>query len=721
MTRPANKENHASSNDLVAVPASLKGLATISDRASTLKHKGSHAIVSAWKDQHKVAAVSSVSDEDLENIPTAENLGNLVSKAKTAIKRKCTEMGIGKHTASEVRDQAKRTKKRDAMASSVWVSSAPADRVQSEIRQKSSSRKIRNIELASDATMIVLPSEDIFDQESRGFGAIGSSRSSRFSCIADDNILESQITAIAPSSPLPFIHSNDDDDFFGRYEEAGYTADNTLVNIDELDVEDLFGSLDGYAPSANVDANRTEISFVEKTDSILSKTLSTTESAESVLIADPATKSAETGAAADKANSVAADGIDSRLARASNEEEYTPSPIIEPSTPAASVGIPSDCTVAATPIILVGTPSSCSNAETPVVDQYASAFSQDDSDCAEYAESATEPCARVCKAPLYSKHDSLFREHIDLLLDLEQKYNQNIGSGLSRHPKLADHMRPILVDWLCETAADHRLHRQTLHLAVQFLDRFLTHCERTVKPKQLQCFATACLTLAIKVEEKDSPSMKHFTDCADGAFHYDELKKSEREVLQTLSWHMSVPTMFDFLTMAFQCAALELPGTFADLDLPAKLDPECLIKETPATIPRQFYARSFVMACDIGDVLLHHQPSQHFLSSELAAACFYITAEHLGGISDSTFEECTGYSAEAVWMAIEHTRAVLKYVYPKDAHLMGSVQCCKTKGRFAKNLTFIAPDQLWAYQVHHSHLMDEFVNAQQRDPEGIVV
>ncbi|KAJ2782936.1 G1/S-specific cyclin-E1 [Coemansia interrupta] len=696
MTRPANKENHVSSSDPVTVPASLKGLASLSDRAMTLKHKGSHA---------------RVSDQDSENILAAEDLGNFVSKAKTAIKRKCTEMGIGKHTASDVRDQVKRTKKFDAINSSVWVGSAPAGRVQSEARQKAPSRKIRNIELASDATMIVLPSEDIFDQDGRGLGAIGGgSSSSRLSYIADDNILESQLTAIAPSSPIPYILSNDDD-LFGRYDEADYTADNTLVNIDDLDVEELFSSLDRYAPSDNAEANNADISLVGKANNALSKPLLITESAKSV----------ENGDATNKTDSVPADDKDGRLAEPFDEKEYTPSPILEPSTPVVSIGIQSDCTVAATPVVLAGTPSSCSSVETPVVDQHTSVFSQDDSDCAGYVSDATDTCTRTCKAALYEKHSSLFQEHIDLLHDLEQKYNQNIGSGLARHPKLADHMRPILVDWLCETAADHRLHRQTLHLAVQFLDRFLTHCERTVKPKQLQCFATACLTLAIKVEEKNSPSMKHFTDCADGAFHYEELKSAEREILQTLGWHLSVPTMFDFLAMAFQCAALELPSKFADLDLPARLNLECLTKETPTTIPRQFYAPAFVMACDIGDVLLHHQPIQQFFGSELAAACFYITAEHLGGISDSTFEACTGYSIEAVWMAIDHTRAVLKYVYPKDARLMGSVQCCETKGRFAKNLTFIPPDQLWTYQVHHNHLMDEFVSAQQRDPEGPVV
>ncbi|KAJ1836590.1 hypothetical protein LPJ73_007626, partial [Coemansia sp. RSA 2703] len=313
MSRPANKENHASINDLVTVPASLKGMVSASDKAMSLKHKCLHATVSTQKDQNKGVSVSSVSGEDSENIPAAESLGNLVNKAKTAIKRKCAEMGIGKHPESGLREQTtKRTKKRDAIAGSVWTGSALANCVQSEARQKPPSRRIRNIELASDATMIALPSEDIFDQEGREFEAIGGS--SRFSYVADDNNLESQLTVIAPSSPLPFILSNDDDDdFFDKYDEAAYTADNTLVHIDALDVEDLFGSLDAYAPSDVVAANHTEIDLVEKADSMLSKSLSTEDSANTVSLADTTTKYIETGAAVKNAGHLAVGDIDNRL------------------------------------------------------------------------------------------------------------------------------------------------------------------------------------------------------------------------------------------------------------------------------------------------------------------------------------------------------------------------------------------------------------------------
>jgi len=55
-------------------------------------------------------------------------------------------------------------------------------------------------------------------------------------------------------------------------------------------------------------------------------------------------------------------------------------------------------------------------------------------------------------------------------------------------------MRSILVDWLVEVAEEYRLHTETLFLAVNYIDRFLSFM--SVQRAKLQLVGTACMFIA---------------------------------------------------------------------------------------------------------------------------------------------------------------------------------------------------------------------------------
>ena len=55
-------------------------------------------------------------------------------------------------------------------------------------------------------------------------------------------------------------------------------------------------------------------------------------------------------------------------------------------------------------------------------------------------------------------------------------------------------MRTILVDWLAEVGEEYKLRAETLYLAVNFLDRFLS-CMSVLRGK-LQLVGTAAILLA---------------------------------------------------------------------------------------------------------------------------------------------------------------------------------------------------------------------------------
>lgn len=66
---------------------------------------------------------------------------------------------------------------------------------------------------------------------------------------------------------------------------------------------------------------------------------------------------------------------------------------------------------------------------------------------------------------------------------------------LEKHPEITDGMRVILVDWLVEVVQEYKLRSETLHLAVNYLDRFLS-CTVFVKRGKLQLVGTTALLIA---------------------------------------------------------------------------------------------------------------------------------------------------------------------------------------------------------------------------------
>ena len=65
---------------------------------------------------------------------------------------------------------------------------------------------------------------------------------------------------------------------------------------------------------------------------------------------------------------------------------------------------------------------------------------------------------------------------------------------MSKQPDVTYSMRSILVDWLVEVADEYRLHTETLFLAVNYIDRFLS--QMAVQRPKLQLVGAACMLIA---------------------------------------------------------------------------------------------------------------------------------------------------------------------------------------------------------------------------------
>lgn len=106
-------------------------------------------------------------------------------------------------------------------------------------------------------------------------------------------------------------------------------------------------------------------------------------------------------------------------------------------------------------------------------------------------------------------------------------------------------MRGVLVDWLLEVHARFRLLPETMFLAVNIIDRFLSR--KIVQLDRLQLVGVTALFIASKYEEVLSPHISNFRNVADNAFSEDEILSAERFVLAALDYDLSYPNPMNFL------------------------------------------------------------------------------------------------------------------------------------------------------------------------------
>ncbi|KAF2089004.1 A/B/D/E cyclin [Saccharata proteae CBS 121410] len=106
-------------------------------------------------------------------------------------------------------------------------------------------------------------------------------------------------------------------------------------------------------------------------------------------------------------------------------------------------------------------------------------------------------------------------------------------------------MRGILVDWLLEVHSRFRLLPETLFLAVNIIDRFLSR--KVVQLDRLQLVGVTAMFIASKYEEVLSPHVQNFRHVADDGFTEDEILSAERFVLAALDYDLSYPNPMNFL------------------------------------------------------------------------------------------------------------------------------------------------------------------------------
>jgi len=135
-------------------------------------------------------------------------------------------------------------------------------------------------------------------------------------------------------------------------------------------------------------------------------------------------------------------------------------------------------------------------------------------------------------------------EIFDYMKELEQATLPN-PNYMEKQTELEWKMRGILVDWLLEVHTRFRLLTETLFLAVNIIDRFLS-C-KVVQLDRLQLVGVTAMFIASKYEEVLSPHVQNFRHVADDGFTEQEILTAERFVLSALDYDLSYPNPMNFL------------------------------------------------------------------------------------------------------------------------------------------------------------------------------
>ncbi|KAF1927720.1 G2/mitotic-specific cyclin 3 [Didymella exigua CBS 183.55] len=135
-------------------------------------------------------------------------------------------------------------------------------------------------------------------------------------------------------------------------------------------------------------------------------------------------------------------------------------------------------------------------------------------------------------------------EIFEYMHKLEEKMKPN-ANYMDHQAEIQWSMRSVLMDWLVQVHNRFTLLPETLFLAVNYVDRFLS--AKVVSLGKLQLVGATALFVAAKYEEINCPSVQEIVYMVDGAYTADEVLKAERFMLSMLQFELGWPGPMSFL------------------------------------------------------------------------------------------------------------------------------------------------------------------------------
>ncbi|CAE6406551.1 unnamed protein product [Rhizoctonia solani] len=154
---------------------------------------------------------------------------------------------------------------------------------------------------------------------------------------------------------------------------------------------------------------------------------------------------------------------------------------------------------------------------------------------------------------------------------------------MNSQPELEWHLRGILMDWLIQVHERFRLLPETLFIAANLIDRFLSM--RVVSLVKLQLVGITGLFVAAKYEEIMMPTLQDLLRVADSDYTVEDILAAEKYLLRTLGWDLSYPNPMGFLRRGNKAEDYNAnTRTLAKFLIEISVVEERLLKYTPSML-----------------------------------------------------------------------------------------------------------------------------------------
>ena len=151
-------------------------------------------------------------------------------------------------------------------------------------------------------------------------------------------------------------------------------------------------------------------------------------------------------------------------------------------------------------------------------------------------------------------HATAYIEDIYAFYRRSEKASMASMNYMARQADINEKMRAILLDWLIEVHLKFKLMPETLYLTTNLIDRYLALAP--VKRRNLQLVGVTAMLVASKYEEIWAPEVRDFVYISDNAYTKDEILGMEKDMLNALKFHLTVPTPYVFAARFLKAAAV---------------------------------------------------------------------------------------------------------------------------------------------------------------------
>ena len=207
-------------------------------------------------------------------------------------------------------------------------------------------------------------------------------------------------------------------------------------------------------------------------------------------------------------------------------------------------------------------------------------------------------------------------------LELEYRPKPNY---MKKQADITASMRSILIDWLVDVVEEYRLNIETLYLATNYIDRFLS--QMSVLRSKLQLVGTSSMYIAAKYEEITPPDVNEFVYITDDTYTRKQVLRMEQLLLKTLDFRLGSPTINWYLITFLKYIKLNTSfGNAGNIDLFHRIE-----------YLSRYLAELTLLDCETFLV---------YLPSQIAASCIYLAIHTFGKSWTKQLADIVGYDFE---------------------------------------------------------------------------